>query len=166
MRRWIIRKLLRSLTKDSGLRSHAQRELTDSDSEWREHVLDVVCQFSLYGHSGGSAPPTIETLRSLLLYAPLGPLTGEDDEWNESSLTPGTQQNRRCSHVFKGADGAYDIQGKIFRESDGCTYTSFESHVAVTFPYTPKSEYVDVPKDEPHPGSHGENPDDRAGQGS
>lgn len=61
-----------------------------------------------------------------------------------------THQNKRCSHVFKDKDGnAYDIDGKVFREPDGCCFTSKDSFVPVTFPYTPKTEYVDVPKDEP-----------------
>lgn len=145
MRRWIIRKLLRSLTVDSGLRSHADRELTSDDSQWRESVLDVVCAFSLYGHSGGSAPPTIETIRSLLLYEPLGPLTGEDDEWNE--VGDGQYQNRRCGNVFKDAERAWDIDARIFVYPDGVTVTEKESSKTITFPYVPSTEYVDVDED-------------------
>jgi len=47
--------------------------------------------------------------------------------------------------VFKDETGeAYDINGKVFREPSGSCYTSFESRVPVTFPYTPTTEYVDV----------------------
>jgi hypothetical protein len=54
-------------------------------------------------------------------------------------------QNNRCCHVFKdNAGNAYDIDGKIFREPDGACYTSRDSRVPVTFPYTPVREYVDV----------------------
>ena len=54
-------------------------------------------------------------------------------------------QNNRASHVFKCSDGqAYDIEGKIFRDKAGHCYTNRDSRVDVTFPYTPKREYVDV----------------------
>ena len=57
-------------------------------------------------------------------------------------------QNHRCSHVFKGPDGrAYDINGRIFCESNGCCYTSRDCRVYIEFPYTPKCEYVDVPSE-------------------
>ena len=146
IKRWLLDWLLVSLSKDSNLVSYAQMELDDDGSEWRESVLSVIRAFSLCGHSGGSAPPTIATIHSLLQYKPLGPLTGEDEEWNE--VVDNTFQNRRCSHVFKDADGeAYDIQGKIFREPNGATYTSIDSRVPVVFPYTPASEYVNVEGD-------------------
>ena len=78
-------------------------------------------------------------------FEPWGPLTGEDHEWGEPINGDGTQQNRRCSHVFRDAEGrAYDIQGKVFTDPDGCSYTSQDSRVNVTFPYTPHTEYVDV----------------------
>lgn len=148
MRRWIIRQLLRSLTRDSGLVSHAKRELTDDVGEWRESVLDVIRAFSLYGHSGGSAPPAIATIRALLLYEPLGPLTGEEDEWHEAELSDGLWQNHRCSNVFKNAERAWDIDALIFVYPDGVTVTKGEeSAKTVTFPYTPSTEYVDVDED-------------------
>ena len=76
-------------------------------------------------------------------FQPLTPLQGTPDEWNECAS--GVWQNNRCSHVFKDADGrAYDIDGRIFREPNGCCYTNRESRVYVQFPYTPTREYVDV----------------------
>ena len=52
-------------------------------------------------------------------------------------------QNRRCPHVFKSdADGAYDIDGRVFVDPDGSSYTSRDSRVSIEFPYTPKREYV------------------------
>ena len=77
-------------------------------------------------------------------FEPLTPLNGDEDEWNE--VGEGVFQNRRCDRVFKEKGGAYDSEGKIFREPDGDCFTSIDSHVPVTFPYTPKREYVDVPK--------------------
>jgi len=138
---------------------HAKREfkalgydLDDKEegpNKWiMENVLELLKVFGKQGHSGSSAPFVVRYFEKLALFKPLGPLTGEDDEWGEGFCDEGTLQNKRCSHVFKDADGtAYDIEGKIFREPDGCCFTSKDSHTPVEFPYTPKSEYVDVPKE-------------------
>jgi hypothetical protein len=107
-----------------------------------EAVMDLLEKFAEQGHSGMSAGITIQVFERLARSEPLGPLTGEDSEWTE--VGPGVFQNRRCSHVFRDADGPYDIEGRIFREPSGACFTSRDSRVAVTFPYTPKREYVDV----------------------
>lgn len=110
------------------------------------HILKMVRTFSDEGHSGSSASYTIGILQKLLRFEPLTPLTGEDEEWNE--VGDGHWQNRRCGHVFKGADGiAYDIDGRVFTDPDGCSYTGRESRVTVTFPYVPHTEYVCVDHD-------------------
>jgi hypothetical protein len=87
--------------------------------------------------------------KKLAMFEPIVPLTGEDWEWHEPS--PGVFQNIRCSRVFKQADRfngqAYDIEGRVFREPTGACYTGAESCVPVAFPYTPKTEYVNVPGD-------------------
>ena len=44
---------------------------------------------------------------------------------------------------------AWDSQGRIFRESNGSCFQSAESRVDITFPYTPKREYVDVEESSP-----------------
>lgn len=127
-----------------------------------EHVLELLKVFSAEGHSGTTAPYTVNLFKSLAMFEPIVPLTGEDWEWHEAST--GVFQNKRCSHVFKQADRfdgqAYDIQGKVFfewreRELDEddvgypgtrrfkSSYTSRDSCVPVTFPYTPKTEYVE-----------------------
>ncbi len=107
-------------------------------------VVDLVKLFAKQGHSGFSAGMTVSLFEKVARFEPLCPLTGEGDEWNE--VSSGTYQNRRCSHVFKEDNKAYDINGKVFREPDGVTYTSKDSRVPVTFPYTPKTETVDVEK--------------------
>lgn len=135
---------------------HAEREFAaagytpldqpqeNGPDKWiQENVLELLETFSQQGHSGLSAPYCVEMFRKLARLEPLVPLSGEAAEWNE--VSDGVWQNNRCSHVFKEADGrAYDINGRIFRESSGCCYTSRDSRVYVTFPYTPKREYVDV----------------------
>lgn len=126
-------------------------------------VLDLIRTFAAQGHSGGSAPTTIGLFSKLASYEPLGPLTGEDNEWNEVGEEDGNKvyQNRRCSHVFKQANRfngqAYDLQGRVFREPDGSKFTRpWDSWTPITFPYTPKVEFVDVPQqidspEEPQP---------------
>lgn len=152
------------------LLSHAVRELdaiglTDEDDMngmMRKHILHMVDEFCKEGHSGFSANYAISILSKLLKFEPLCPLTGEDSEWNEiakemSGSNNGTlYQNNRCSHVFKDDDGAYDIEGKVFYDwyTDEETgekykshYTSRESRVPVTFPYTPVTVYEERPSE-------------------
>jgi hypothetical protein len=137
----------------SNLVSHAETELRlagffDKDSMYGgmlgNAVLQMVKLFADEGHSGMSANLAVSAFERVARFEPLTPLTGADDEWTE--VGDGVWQNKRCSHVFKGEDGrAYDIDGKIFREPDGGCFTNSDSRVYVTFPYTPKREYVDVP---------------------
>ena len=83
------------------------------------------------------------------MFKPFGPLTGKPEEWGEPFDNEGTQQNLRCSHVFRQADGrAYDINGKVFEEPSGIRFTSFDSRVYIEFPYTPTSQIVKVPHSE------------------
>jgi len=123
------------------------QEQENGPNKWiQENMLELLEVFDRQGHSGFSAPCAVEMFRKLALHEPLVPLFGDDDEWNQ--VGDGVFQNNRCSHVFKDKDRfngqAYDINGRIFREPDGGCYTSGDSCVPVTFPYTPKCEYVDV----------------------
>lgn len=138
--------------KPDNLMAHAQRELPpakgdDMQAEMNRGLLELVLVFSTHGHSGFSAGYACSALEKLLRFQPLGPLTGEPDEWFDHG--DGVLQNIRCSHVFKQPDRfngqAYDIAGRIFREPSGACYTSSDSFVPITFPYTPKREYVEVP---------------------
>lgn len=155
---WLARKLLAAvvlLSSDGNIVSHARFELRkslaepkDSPNRWMaDDLLQLLAVFSLHGHSGFSASYAVSAFTDLARFQPLGPLTGEPDEWNE--VGEGVFQNRRCSHVFKQADRfngqAYDLDGRIFREPSGACFTNSDSFVPITFPYTPKREYVDVP---------------------
>ena len=137
----------------SSLIDHAKREIAvvgdlGYDGMIEEAVLQLLQVFADQGHSGFSASLTTDLFSRLARYEPLAPLTGEDSEWNE--VTGGTFQNNRCSHVFKQADRfdgqAYDLNGKVFRQPDGACYTGNGSMAPITFPYVPKTEYVDVPE--------------------
>lgn len=131
-----------------------------------KHVLKLLDVFADEGHSGSSAPYAVNVFQKLAMFEPLVPLTGEDWEWTE--VGKGVFQNKRCSRVFKQADRfdgqAYDIDGIVFyewheRDLDpdepgypGKTrfkshYTSSESRVPVTFPYTPIKNYVERPSE-------------------
>jgi hypothetical protein len=131
--------------------AHTERELLPPNGDemqalMNQNLRELVLVFSTQGHSGFSASYATAALAKLLAFEPLRPLTGEPDEWCE--VGPGVFQNRRCGRVFKDATvfggQAYDIEGKVFRDHVGA-YTSINSRVPVVFPYTPRTEYVDVP---------------------
>lgn len=106
-----------------------------------EAVLALIKLFSEQGHSGLSASVTIDIFNRLARFEPLGPLTGKRDEWNK--VADDLWQNKRCSRVFKNEKGeAWDIDGKVFININGVSYTNHRSKVPVTFPYTPKTKYV------------------------
>jgi hypothetical protein len=136
----------------SNLEAYAKSELEragffDKDSDYGgllgEAVMKLIKVFADEGHSGMSAPLAIRIFERVARFEPLTPLTGDDSEWLEVSNA--YWQNVRCSHVFKGSDGrAYDSEGKIFRAPSGACYTTRDSRVYLTFPCTPKPEYVDV----------------------
>lgn len=126
--------------KPGNLMKHAKSEMgAGMDRELKELLL----VFSSQGHSGASAAITTAVIVKLLRYEPIGPLTGEPGEWME--VCPGVFQNRRCSRVFKQADRfngqAYDLDGIVWRDPEGHTFTDRKSMVPVTFPYTPTTEY-------------------------
>mgnify|MGYP001596016083 CR=1 FL=1 len=136
--------------------AYAKEELTRAglfrkDSDYSgllgKAALKMVKQFAKEGHSGMSASLALEVFKRLASWEPLTPLTGQDDEWNAISVemgTPNLFQNKRCSRVFKENGVAYDQDGKVFREPTGRTYTNRDSRVLIIFPYTPKTEIVDV----------------------
>ena len=140
--------------------THAKRELAllgyipldqeqeDGPNKWmQENLFELLEVFAKQGHSGFSAPYTLNLFHKLAMFEPILPLTGDDSEWEKMSAT--TWQNKRCSHVFKDIDGqACDSQGIIFEDPDGCRYTSKGSSVNITFPYIPKTEVVKIPKQE------------------
>jgi len=135
------------------MHEHAKHELDiiglkedsdEMDRAMRNHILKMVEVFSDEGHSGFSAGYALAILSKLLKFEPLTPLTGEDSEWNLVSEIDNLYQNRRCSHVFKSNGKSYDINGKVFVQENGVSYTSADSKVDITFPYTPKTEYVKV----------------------
>ena len=130
------------------------------------HVLKLLEVFGGEGHSGSSAPYTLNVFDTLARFKPIAPLTGEDWEWIDVSEYGGRDdgplfQNKRCGAVFKDNTGAYNSDGKVFWEwvsnpdiDDGepfkTHFTRGESRVPVTFPYVvpEKPEYVFLPTEQ------------------
>ena len=127
---------------------YAERELPKAvDDEWQKlinkDILEILTVFSNQGHSGTSSAYVRARLDKLLDWKPLGPLTGEDDEWSDDYA----QQNKRCFSVFKDKDGnAYDTSGYAFRDPAGGAFTCRMSYKPVTFPYVPSRETIDLPE--------------------
>lgn len=108
-----------------------------------ESLVELLECFEQQGHSGMSANITLSLFDKLARFKPLTPLTGEDDEWGDPYGEDGTQQNKRCSHVFRDKDGrSYDIHGIVFEDENGTTYTGSGSSVDIEFPYTPETKTV------------------------
>lgn len=132
--------------------THAKKEMKrmwpepdDMQDMAKENVLELLEVFEKQGHSGSSAPYVLGLFQRLADFKPLGQLTGEDDEWME--VSPNTYQNIRCSSVFKeGKNGtAYWLDGNIFRDQNGATFTNQYSRVKVDFPWSPpESKVIDV----------------------
>ena len=155
----------------SNLNFHAWAEFraagwVDENNKFKDEMQEAICNhvlkllevFSEEGHSGSSAPYAINLFTKLAKFEPLVPLTGEDWEWSDMSEYSGQTcyQNKRCSHVFKDENGAYDIDGIVwwnwYTNEDGekskSYFGNWKSRVPVTFPYTPKTEYKEWIEDE------------------
>jgi len=115
----------------------------DINEAMYKHLVHMCQEFSNERHSGVSASYAANILNRLFRRLPVRPLTGEDNEWEQ--VSEGVWQNKRCSRVFKEVNGrAYDVNGRVFRKPNGVCYTNSNSRVFITFPYMPKTEYVDV----------------------
>ena len=104
-------------------------------------ILQIIQTFAEQGHTGFTGNYVLNIIERLLRYQPLSELTGDEDEWIDTSeygseIT--TYQNKRCPAIFKDKDGrAYNVEGKVFSEDGGKTwFTSKESKVYIEFPYT------------------------------
>ena len=98
-------------------------------------ALEVLCN---QGHSGMSAPIMMRILQRLWSWKPLTPLTGEDSEWSWFEVDGGQYQNKRCPSVFKDVDTgkARYLDGRVFVEPDGTTFSCALSSVDIDFPFT------------------------------
>ena len=117
-------------------------------------IMELVETFADQGHSGFSGNYVLRYFDRLARFQPIGPLTGEENEWQnlKDHGDPDTDQNIRCGSVFrKHGDNstAYNIEGKIFVDEDGITYLCAESRVPVIFPYEVPDKPEIVRKERP-----------------
>lgn len=130
-----------------GTKEYGRKELErigyfkEGDDPYNESVANAILEllevFDNQGHSGFTAPYTVQMFHRLAMFKPITPLTGEDDEWDE--LEHGHFQNKRYSAVFKDEkdNKAYNIEGKIFSDDGGETwFRNVDSRVYIDFPYT------------------------------
>lgn len=106
-----------------------------------KNIMDIVRMFADQGHSGMTASYVLGILGRVMKYKPLTPLTGADDEWRDVSFGKSQcEQNIRYCSVFRDNHDnstAYDVSAKVFSNNGGRSwYTSIESRVPITFPYT------------------------------
>lgn len=108
-----------------------------------EQILELVEVFVKQGHSGSTAPYIAHAFNRLAMWKPLTPLTGEDSEWyepEEYGVDTNTQQNKRCTAVFRDNfdnSTARYIDGKIFSDDGGKSwYSGSGSATPVEFPFT------------------------------
>lgn len=152
--------------------THARRELqilrqTTPDAiilDFESEILALCEAFGRSGQSGGSAPYTAgaitAALEKLFLFNPIAPITGEDQEWVDVTEINDRKpwfQNSRCGGLFKdGVDAQpYYLDAIVWkgpREHDAFTGSAYDpvgvlirsSQCIKSFPFTPKTFYVDV----------------------
>ena len=130
-------------------------------------VMELIEVFAKQGHSGMSAPIIADLFKRLANYEPLQPITGKDEEWGDVREIENREpwyQNKRCSALFKdGKDGKpYYIDAIVKRDQKGICwsgmawlseedYKSGDRSKMVgkrgyikSFPFTPKTFYIDV----------------------
>lgn len=152
-------------------------EQENGPNKWiQENILEILELISKQEHSGASINYLHECLNKLILYRPLTPLTGNDDEWTE--VTDGIFQNKRLYTIFKKNNVTYNSEGYIFwhwneidldEDEEGypgkrkykSSFVNTYSRKLITFPYKYQDpEYIEVTSyevnketDEPEPGS-------------
>ena len=111
-----------------------EMELAGFGDTTKTVMTEILEKFFEEWDSGGAVAWAQPVLMNLIAGKPLSPLTGDDAEWVDHG--DGVFQNKRCSSVFKDPrfhDGklAYDIASG--------------SRAAISFPYMPKDNRVEMP---------------------
>jgi len=135
----------------SQLLAHAKAEfdLAGVSEEERKEVMELLECFARQGHSGGSAPITLDVFHKLAMYKPLSEITDANADWQE--VAPVIFQSRRLSSLFKDAlnPGGYFIDAIVWVDQNGTAFTGtdvagYSSHQRVQFPFVPKTFEVGV----------------------
>lgn len=145
--------------------------------EFREEILALCEKFGNSGQSGGSAPyvasAIAECVKKLCLQQPICPITGIDGEWYNCAGMGATDidssqvwQNSRCSALFKDGNiqngRPYYLDAITWKESDidaafSGTVDGIPSRQFVkSFPFTPKTFYLETYRELYNPQIHGE----------
>lgn len=141
-----------------------------------DEILALCEKFGNSGQSGGSNPfiatALSRTIKKLLLFEPICPIMGIDDEWidvsDASQHDEMRYQNKRCGGLFKGKSGKCWYVDAIVKKivgTDQCINGWFwlskddylngdkskqvgPAHYVKSFPFTPKTFYIDVIEEE------------------
>jgi len=141
-------------------------ENSDYNGDIGNAVMELIEVFSKQGHSGTSASYVANIFNKLANYEPLISITGKDEEWSECHDGEGEPwyQNKRCFGLFKdGVDGKpYYIDAIIKRDQNGVCWSGMawlneedyksgdrskmvgKKGYIKSFPFTPKTFYIDV----------------------
>jgi len=98
-------------------------------------MIELLEKFLDTWDSGGAVAAVQPVFNRLLAGKPLSPLMGDDSEWVDHGN--GVFQNKRASSVFK--DPRYH-DGKLAYDLDAP-----EPRAAITFPYWPERDRVQMP---------------------
>lgn len=143
--------------------------------EFIPEILSLCEKFGNSGQCGGSAPyvasAITQALEKLLLQKPICSITGIDEEWNDVSSINGSimYQNNRAYAVFKEGDKPYYLNAIVWKTPDGSTWSgsawlnkgyyqmddysgklSSRQYIK-SFPFEPKTFYIDVIEEEVFP---------------
>lgn len=137
---------------------------------FRKEILALVEAFGNSGQSGGSAPLTAgaisQAVKKLCLFEPIGPITGHKSEW--SNPENNCYQNIRLSSIFKSSEKgrAYYLDAIVWKGDtkgeSGNNWDTFTGTVEgiksrqfiKSFPFTPKTFYIDVHRIKYNPKKH------------
>jgi hypothetical protein len=151
----------------SNIKNHAESELnllckisgTDIEDrplveEFIPEMLLLIDKFGNSGQSGGSAPYTANaicnTLRKLMLFEPISPISGIDEEWMEVSNE--VYQNKRCGSIFKQSINGtpYYLDAIVWQgEDDWDSFTGTVCGISSRqyikkFPFKPKTFRINL----------------------
>lgn len=141
----------------------------DPDSlsyEFNEEI-NILCDKIKYLNLEDQTNDIVDNIKKLFLFEPLSPITGVDEEWGDvREFNDGKTwyQNKRCSAIFKDEkDGkSYYIDAIIKRDQNDVCWSGFawlneedyktgdtskmvgKRGYIKSFPFTPKTFYIDV----------------------
>lgn len=145
---------------------------------FRNEILALCEAFGKSGQSGGSyqivACAIADAAKKLMMQNPISPITGIDEEWvNVRDMSQEDEmmyQNKRCMGLFKSKSGkCWYVDAIAKKTPDGATWSGAfwlnrdawlagdkskrigHAHYVKSFPFTPKTFYIDVTEEEVAP---------------